>query len=658
MDGADSSSTHGLEVTAVQLELEGVELANDHQPLAKVPAADVVLQARATFAPPPRLLVSEFAQQELIVPTGPMQGANWDNGFMPYQAGIMDAFFEDGIEVVALKASSQVGKTSAALVLVAYHVVHDPCPIMVVQPTVDPMAKDFSQNRLDPIIRASPALADTFATKRAKDSHNTTYQKTFRGGSLSIAGANSAASLAARSIRALFLDEIDRYPPELPGEGNTIAIAMKRTTAYGGRRRVSLYSSPTIKGAPIDDFYHRGDQRRYYVPCPGCGFMHPYRWQNVKWTNDDPDTARLQCPECDYPIYDAERIAQLTKGEWRAENPDRPERELASFHLWEAYSPVSSLRTIVADFLKARKAQKAGDKSLMHTWQNTSLGEAVSPEGGEQVEPDSLLARRESYGPDNVAAPGGVAAITAGIDVQDDRLEALVVGWGPGEESWIIDHQVLPGDTSQPEPWKLLDEVLQTEYLHGTGQRLGVLSSCIDSGGHRTNEVYAYAARMAARRCWAIIGRAGDRPLVSAPARKRHGRERRKVPLYTVGVDAAKSIWFDRLRLEQPGPGYVHLPIADWANQELADQLASERQETKYSKGVPVRVWVQTRARNEALDMAVYSLAALRLAHPDLYLLHERLHAAARGAPPPSSSPPPQPTGGGFLGGRRRGWLR
>lgn len=569
---------------------------------------------------------------------------------MPYQAGILDAFFEPGIEIVVLQASSQVGKTSAAVVLVAYHIVHDPCPILVVEPTVDPMAKDFSKNRLDPIIRASPLLHDAVAKKREKDSSNTILHKTFKGGSLSIGGANSAASLAARTIMLLILDEIDRYPPELAGEGATIEVALKRTTAYGNRRRVCLYSSPTLKGAPIDAWYHRGDQRRFHVPCPSCDYMHPYRWKNVRWKNRDPSTARLHCPDCDYPINESERIDILSRGEWRADNPDRREREIASFHLWEAYSPLSSLSRIVSAFLAAREAMKAGDKSLMHTFQNTTLGEAIELDAGESVDSSTLIARREEYG-EGIRAPAGVACITMGVDVQDDRLEALVIGWGPGEESWIVDRQTLPGDTSQPEPWNMLDELLETEYRHETGQLLPIYATCIDSAGHRTNEVYDYALQKAARRVVAIIGRDGERPVVSSPSQKRSGSDTRKVPLYTVGVDAAKSIWISRFRITEKGRGYVHLPLEDWADEELAAQLTSEKLVVKFHKGVPKQVWQLIRARNDALDCAVYALAALRLIHPDLDTLAQQL---ANPAPPP----PPKPKRENWLGPRREGWLK
>lgn len=611
--------------------------------------ASVIARVKRGYAPPPDLTVSEFCDRELVVTTGPLAGTHWQTSFAPYQRGILDAFHEPGVEIAVVMGSSQWGKTACAVNVVAYHIGHDPCPILVVEPTVDPMAKDFARNRLEPVIAASPILRDCVSKKRAKDSSNTTLQKTFRGGSLAIGGANSAASLAARSTRLLILDEIDRYPPELPGEGSTLAIVLKRTAAYRRRRRILMLSSPTLKGAPIDTWFKRGDQRRYYVPCPSCNHMHAFTWASVRWTNGDPRTARLHCPSCDYGIGDAERVAILGRGEWRPEE-ERKEQAIVSFYLWEAYSPLSSLPEIVGNFLRAREAQKAGDRSEMHTWQNTTLGEPIEPDAGDGVEPHVLLMRREPYG--ELDMPGGACCLTMGVDVQDDRLELLVVGWGPGEESWLVDRQTLPGDTSQPEPWKMLDEVLDHQYRHASDQRLAVQATCIDSGGHRTTLVYDYAARQAARRVFAVIGRDGQRPIVSSPSPRKWGREQRKVPLYTVGVDAAKALLLSRLSMTEKGPGYVHIPMWDWADDELAAQLTSERLVTRFTKGVPSQVWKKIRPRNEALDCAVYALGALRLLHPDLELLAQRL------ANPAGPAPPPKPPRERWLGPRRGGWLK
>lgn len=616
------------------------------------PLAGVRRRSMARWAPPPRLTVSQFADKELVVAVGPLSGTRWKTDLAPYQRGIMDAFHEPGVEVVAVRGSSQWGKTACACNLVAYHIAHDPCPILVVEPTVDPMANDFSKNRLAPLIESSPALKEKIKEPRSKkDATNNILLKTFASGFLAIGGANSAASLASRSVRVLVLDEIDRYPAELAGEGSTIEIALKRTLVYRGRRRVFIISSPTIEDGPIDAWFKQGDQRRFYVPCPSCSHMHVLQWANVRFTDHDPDTAHFVCPACKESFGDRDRVEILRHGEWRA---DKPTRGIASFHMWEGYSPFSSLAEIVRGFLRAKLARTRGDRSAMHTWINTTLGEPVQIDDGEGVEPNVLLLRREEYvavragEPRKIAVPAGGCCLTLGVDVQDDRLEGLVIGWGPGEESWIVDRVTLPGDTSQPGPWAMLDELLDMTYEHASGARLHVLATCIDSGGHRTTMVYDYAHRQAARRVYATIGRDGERPIVSSPSPRRWGRTERQVPLYTIGVDAAKALVMSRLKLTEKGPGFVHLPADHpFIDEEFVAQLTSERLVTRWHKGIPTTQWVKTRARNEALDAAVLSLAALRLLNPNLTAVAARLSqivaTAAEQASPGAPAPPVPP---------------
>lgn len=635
-------------------------------PVPASPATlDVIRRVKRNYAPPPELKISEFADRDIIVTSGPLAGTRWQTEFAPYQRGIMDAWHEPGVEIVVVKGSSQWGKTACAVNVVAYHCAHDPCTILVVEPTVDPMGKDFSKNRLEPVIAASPRLREVFGRKRSKNQSDTTLEKSFPGGLVAIAGANSAASLAARPVRVLLLDEVDRYPPELPGEGNTISIALNRTKTYRRRRRVMMLSSPTMVGASIDTWHKLGDQRRYYVPCPGCGHMHPYEWKHVRWDDHDPSTARLECPACAYRIGDAERIAILSRGEWRAEKPDRMDPAIVSFHMWEAYSPLSSLREIVTAFLQARELQKAGDNSAMHTFENTTLGEAVELERGEGVEPTGLLLRRESFGPDDVDLPEGVCCLTMGVDTQDDRLELVVVGWGLGEESWIVYRHTIPGDTSHEEPWLELESAIGDEYRHAlsTPDRRVVLpirAVAIDSAGHRTTTVYHYAALWAARRVYAIIGREGQQTIVSSPSPRRYGQGERTVPLYTFGVDAAKGLLMSRLKLTAKGPGYVHLPNAGWCDEEFAAQLTSERLKSTFERGEKRERWVKIRPRNEALDCYVYALGAFYQQQPDLKRRQKWLEELARElrleptTPPPVPAPKKTP----WLGTPRGPWLR
>jgi phage terminase large subunit GpA-like protein len=319
---------------------------------------------------------------------------------------------------------------------------------------------------------------------------------------------------------------------------------------------------------------------------------------------------------------------------------------------------MSSLAKIVAGFLHARAAQKAGDRSEMHTWQNTTLGEPIELESGEGVDPDPLLLRREDYG--DVDLPAGVCLLTMGVDTQDDRLELLVIGWGPGEESWIVDRDMLPGDPVGPEPWAMLDQFLAHEYLHESGQRLPITAACVDSAGHRTDAVYDYCHKTAARRVYATIGRDGNRPIIASPSQPRkRARAGRKVPLYTVGVDAAKALFMSRLKKTPPEEGeswdgYVHIPNTEWADEELIAQLTSERLVIRWRSGVSVTRWKRTRARNEMLDCAVLSIAALRIVRPDLELLAKRLVNQEEEEPKKKPNGDRKP----FLGQRCRGFLR
>ncbi len=427
---------------------------------------------------------------------------------------------------------------------------------------------------------------------------------------------------------------------------------MKRTQTYRQRKRIVMFSSPTLVDAPIHSWFKRGDQRRYYVPCPGCGVMHPYEWADIKWTDRDPSTARIHCPDCDYPMGDAERVAVLSKGEWRAEQPDRVDKSIVSFHLWEAYSPMSSLQEIVKGFLSDRERQKSGDRSEMHSWQNTTLGQPVEADDGIGVEPHVLMLRREEYGK-GLQVPQGACCLTMGVDTQDDRLELVVVGWGPEFESWIVDRQTLPGDTSQPQPWAALSIALNTPYRHASGANLHIHATAVDSGGHRTSLVYDWVKRSEARNVYAIIGRDGQRPIMASPAPRRWGRDEREVPLYTVGTDAAKATLMNRLAMTEKGAGYVHLPQALWCDEEFCFQLTSERLITKFEKGVRESKWKKIRPRNEALDCVVYAMAALEWLHPQLDVMSANLAAiAARQGQPDSATPPParRVSRSGYLG--------
>lgn len=599
--------------------------------------------------PPPRLTVSEWADRfRMLSPEASAEPGPWRTSRAPYQRAMMDALCDPTIHTVVVMSSAQVGKSELLLNALGYTIDLDPGPTLLIQPTLE-MAEAFSKDRLDPMLRDTPVLRQKVRTGRSKDRSNTIRHKTFPGGHVTLAGSNSAAGLASRPIRFVLADEVDRWDTSAGDEGDPLALAGKRTTTFWNRKAL-VVSTPTIKGASrIEAQFAESDQRQCFVPCPHCQTRFVVQWAHVRWELDDPATAHLVCPSCGALLDEADRHAMLQAPEWRASQPCRG---IAGFHIWEGYSLWRRLADIVADFLAARKAP-----DTLQVFVNTSLGETWE-ETGEQTDASSLIARREPY---PAEVPAGACCLTAGVDVQDDRLEALVMGWGPGEEAWVVESRRIEGDPQRPEPWLALDELLSKSFLHESGTLLDVKGACIDTAGHRTQYVYDYVAKRHSRRVYAVIGRDGaDRPIVSAPSQKRSGQDPRKVALFTVGTDACKALIYSRLKLTEKGPGYVHLPLPhqaggqyrDGVDEEFIAQLTAEKLVTKHKMGVPTRQWVKTRPRNEALDLLVYAIAALRLVRPDLSALARQLAPDAK----PAVSPPPPPKWRWIE--PRRDWMR
>lgn len=566
----------------------------------------------------------------------------------------MDAFTDDAVKEIVLMKSSQVAGTEVMLNCLGFIIDIDPGPTLMIQPTLD-MAESVSKKRVAPMLRDSPTLSSKTSNKK-KDGNNTLLEKSFTGGHLTLVGSNSAAGLSSRPIRYVLADEIDRWEKSAGKEGDPFKLAWKRTTTFWNRKGLSV-SSPSIKGqSRIEDKYDESDQRKCYLACPHCAHRHVLEWKNVKWTNSDPETAHLVCPECGCEIDEEQRQEMLTDPEWR---PSAPFNGIAGFFIWEAYSPWKRLSDVVADFLAAK-----GDPEQLQVFTNTSLAETWELKA-EQADPSLLITRREVYA---AVVPMAACYLTASVDTQDDRLEVLILGWGPGEECWIIDYRVISGDPQLSEPWQELDEILTAGYVHETGTILQISATCIDSAGHRTQFVYDYCAKRKHQNVYCIIGRDGaDRPIVSAPAEKRTGKDPRPVALFTIGVDTCNSLIHSRLKITEKGTGYIHLPLAHTTStnesrygvdEEFIAQLLSMVPVTKHKNGVPFTTWVKMRARNEARDLMNYALGALRLRRPDLVACAAFLNPNTPPKPKPPEAPPkkswiPPRRPGGFLRGRR-----
>ncbi len=555
----------------------------------------------ASLAPPTTLLISEWADAHRVLsPEASAEVGRWDTARTPYLKEPMNAMVDPTVSRVVVAKSSQVGFTEALNCILGFYIDQDPCPILIVQPTVE-MAEAWSKDRLSPAIRDTPCLAAKVSAATSRDSSNTLRAKTFDGGRLAIVGANSPAGLASRPVRIVLADEVDRFPVSAGSEGDPLALAAKRQSTFWNRKTL-VGSTPTLKGTSVIwREWENSDMRRFYVPCPDCDHRQVLVWANVKWDKSPtgkhlPTTAHYTCEQCGSVWDDAARYDAVSKGEWRATNNDGA-AGTAGFHISVLMSPWVALADVVSEFLAARK-----DPALLQVFVNTALGEPFE-EAREKIEGSAFLSRGESYGPQ--AMPEGVKFLTAGVDVQGDRLEVQVIGWGAFEESWPIRYDVLPGDPAQQHVWTMLDDVLRAPYHREDGQELRVRATCIDTGGHHAHQVLVYCARR--RGCLPIKGIAGPKPIFPPRASRTKTNQR----VYMIGVDTAKDTLYARLRFAEPGPGYIHFPASEAFNAEYFRQLTSEQVQTRYSEGRPYRVWMLPPGlRNEALDTMVYALAA------------------------------------------------
>ena len=618
------------------------------------------LEAHGLYLPSPPLTLSEWADKYAYIPpeAGAMPG-KFFTATAEYQRGIQDAISDPEIETIIQIMCSQSGKTQAQMNAVGYFSHHEPSPILFVQAS-EGEAEKFSKNRIAKMIRSTPVLRKLFPSPRARDSGNTLLNKEFPGGVLILAGANAPAGLASMPIRILLMDEVDRYPESAGTEGDPVDLARRRTSTFWNKKEI-IASTPGIKNLTrIEKAYEESDQRKYFVPCPHCGTMQQLLWSRLQYTQEKGvENGRVvdvfyACVEgCE--IRERSKHEMIRTGEWRATATSR-DGKTAGFHLNALYPPWLRWGDIVNEWLAAKSSLER-----RKTFINTRLAETweIRGKGADLHE----LEKRKSADNFSDLLPAGVLFLTAGVDVQDDRLEASVWGWGMDEQRWVIDHRVFAGAPSLPEvvdgktnqlsPWAAVEAFLRQRWEHAIGAGMAISCALFDSGGHHTQRVYDFTRKNQARRWFAIIGRAGiGNSLVSRGSEQGPSR----AMLYTVGVDTAKEDIYTSLNVATPGAEYTNFS-ANLAP-EYFRQLTSEQLVKKTKDFVTKLVWVKKGKRNEALDCAVYARAAVAVLRPNYKAVERNLlrgaeklaklkadaAKAAEDAPPPAldSTAPPE----------------
>lgn len=558
----------------------------------------------------------------MLSPESAAAPGKWNTDRAPYERGVMDSINDPAVETIVWMKSAQVGASEVGLNIIGYFIDQDPCPILMITPTLQ-ASQDWSKDRLYPMLRDTPCLTAKVSEEKSRDSDSTILHKRFLGGHITAVGANSPSGLRMRPIRIVMADDIDAFSESAGGEGDPLTLASKRATTFFNRKKI-FFSTPTIKGlSRIAAAFDESDQRFYMVPCPECGSMIAFEWKQMKWEKDKdgnhlPETSYHECVHCQYHITDQDKNKMLRDGEWVA---TKPFNGTAGFHIWEAYSPWVKFPEIVEAFLEAKHSR---NRERLKAFVNTVLGETFE-DAGETVGENDLLARREQYGPD---VPAGVLVLTAAVDVQDNRLECEIVGWGAGDESWGIEYKQFMGDPNKPEAWAQVDEFISTRRPHVSGMTLPISCVTVDSGGHHTNTVYKFTKSRELKRVYSIKGFGGaNRPLITRPTINNAVRAQ----LFIVGVDEAKATLYHRLKLGDQGPGYCHFPHGYGYDEGYFKQLTAEERVVKFKNGFKSWFWRKKSAwdHNEALDIRVYNMASLSILNVNYDKLKEFLNQAA-----------------------------
>jgi phage terminase large subunit GpA-like protein len=578
-------------------------------------------RAAVPLKPPPKMTLTEWAEQNIVLSSddSAFGGQPYRARIAPYQRGMQDACLEPGVRRVVFWTSSQVGKTQIIKNVIAYFMREDACSILFMLPT-EKMAEKVSLQRIAPMLRDCPSLAG-LVNEGGRRRGNSTLTKTFPGGMLFMVGTNSPSALSSMPIRLVLGDEVDRFERSAGDEGDPISLGEKRQTTFWNALTV-LSSTCTIKGdSPIEGAYGESDRAKFWVPCPHCGEFQVLKWKRLTFPKDEEPTIAntvYACDGCGVALTEFDKPHMIERGEWRSERPEV--RDVRGFWINEMYSPFSKWFEMARKWRQAMRHRE--EPQQLKVFVNTSLAETYE-EASEKIDGDELMMRREEYPPP--ALPDGVTVITCGVDVQEDRLELEVVGHGKGEETWSIEYLRFEGNTSRIEsgkrgdgsvdplelsPWERLEKFLsETRYLHERGIRLPIASSLVDSGD-QTQTVYEFTKRMQqlGLRCFASKGVAG---WGRAPVSNWNKNNKPRVKLYPIGVDILKKLVYDRLKLLEPGAGYMHFSkIHNGA--EYFKQLTAEKIVKSYVRGFPVKRWeLQTAGtRNEVLDCRVLAVAA------------------------------------------------
>ena len=565
---------------------------------------------KLNLTPEEFLDVAEWADRyRIIAKESAAVPGKWETRKTPYMFEIMKCITDTKTKKISIMSSAQVGKTELLINIIARYIDMEPCAMLMIMPTLE-MAKSFSHEKLSPTIRDVKRLRK----KVQMDNNDTILRKKFYGGFLKIIGANSESEMSSRSIRIVLMDEVDRFPASVGKEGDPIELADKRTTTFYNAKSIRT-STPTIKGiSRIEKEFEKGSQESWALKCPECETYQVLTWEKLKWENRESETVKMYCDACGSLStekqwkYDSES-GNLKDGKWIANFKDREEHR--SFTMNALSSPWISWQEIVSKFYEAKD-----NPTELQTFYNTVLGLPWIVNNLDIKDYNKIFQNnRVKYTeyPHIFDLHEDIQFLTAGVDVQDNRLEIEILGHGSDGKTYGVLYQIILGNPTLKKTWQRLDALLLKKFMHAkTGAEMSVAATFVDSG-YSSLDVYRFVSTRKDRNVFAIkgVGGEGKYPIIGITKIKKEGIP--EIDLINLGVNALKDLVYSRLDLELGTENSCYFNAEEKSGYSLDyfKALTSEVKKIKRVNGMTKLVWeIVEGRRNEALDIRNYANAA------------------------------------------------
>lgn len=594
--------------------------------------------------------VSEWAERYRILPDENARPGKFKMSLTPYNKEITDRLsVNDPAQVIVYKKSSQIGATETGNNWLGYVIDAAPAPFLYVMPT-DAMMKKTSKTRVQKMIDSVERLRKKIKSSKAKDSGNTITEKYFEGGSVTMIGANSPVGLASTAIKFVYMDEIDRFPINVGGEGSALKLAETRTISFGEEKKIFITSTPTLhKASAIDEEFSKTGQRYYHVTCPFCAGKQTLQFDHLRWQHGKAETAKYECNNCNKLIPERHKPlmmdCELGNGIWVPKYPELENGKKYGYHINALYSPLGmySWGMMAQDYIDSN-----GDIPKTIVFTNTKLGECYQPKEGDKPDWEALYNRyhntENQYDPSIAFAD--TTLVTVGVDVQADRIEYMVVGWQKGLITQMLDYQVIVGNTDQQEVWDELGKVVNKTWVRADKHTIKMGLMAVDSG-HQAKKVYDFVKKHQGK-VVAVKGNSRIDMLFSAPKAvqvNKAGKKINDLKVYSLGVHIIKAELYGFLKQsinietgEVPN-GYCYV-LAKEPN-FYRGLVAEEQQLVKNKRGFDEYVWVKTYERNEPLDTFVYARGAAAIVGIDRWSTERWMRELLVSGTPIEATPPP-----------------